>query len=360
MSVSLSHFAATVHRRGITLEPDGSPLEAGGVLNPGCARGRNGELLLYPRVVEPGNISRIGLVRATSEGAAFERLGFVLEPEMPYEHRPLGHGGMGCEDPRVTFVPVLDRFLMAYTAFGPDGPRVAFAHSSDGYAWERIGLADFATHGLLVGDDKDAAFFPEPVRSPRGVTSLAFYHRPMLIPGEGQIGLRALMDLPANQRGCTRIGYVPLDAVQADIANLRTVTESALVLAPDGPWGRVKTGAGTPPVRIAEGWLSLYHGVDAVEVGGRLAMTYCVGLVVHDALEPHHIRYRSAAPILTPESERERVGVVGNVVFPTGIDRRGERSFDVYYGMADAAIGAASLELAPALVSAVRSSDVLA
>jgi len=51
---------------------------------------------------------------------------------------------MGCEDPRVTFVPVLDRYLMAYTAFGTDGPRIAVAHSQDGYRWERLGLASFA------------------------------------------------------------------------------------------------------------------------------------------------------------------------------------------------------------------------
>jgi predicted GH43/DUF377 family glycosyl hydrolase len=35
-------------------------------------------------------------------------------------------------------------------------------------------------------------------------------------------------------------------------------------------------------------------------------------------------------------------------VFPTGIDVIGERCFDIYYGMADARIGRASVELPPA------------
>ena len=49
---------------------------------------------------------------------------------------------------------------MAYTAFGPDGPRVAFAISDDAYRWERLGLVRFAGTANVVGDDKDAAFFP--------------------------------------------------------------------------------------------------------------------------------------------------------------------------------------------------------
>jgi beta-1,2-mannobiose phosphorylase / 1,2-beta-oligomannan phosphorylase len=121
-----------------------------------------------------------------------------------------------------------------------------------------------------------------------------------------------------------------------------------LVLAPDGPWGRLKTGAGTPPVRIAEGWFSLYHAVDAVEAGGRYAMKYSAGIVIHDIEQPHIILYRSRTPVLTPEHPDELHGIVNNVVFPTGIDVKGDRAFDVYYGMADSRIGRASVTLPPA------------
>ena len=100
---------------------------------------------------------------------------------------------------------------------------------------------------------------------------------------DGHAAIPKLLDLPPAQRESTCIAYVPLDAVQRDLRNLLVPHESALVLAPDGPWGRLKTGGGTPPVRIAEGWLSLYHGVDAIEVDGRYAMTYSAGIVIHDA-----------------------------------------------------------------------------
>ena len=61
------------------------------------------------------------------------------------------------------------------------------------------------------------------------------------------------------------------------------------------------------------------------------------------------IRYRSAEPALTPALPQERHGIVANVVFPTGIDRRDDLGlpdrFDVYYGMADSRIGVARLDL---------------
>jgi predicted GH43/DUF377 family glycosyl hydrolase len=46
---------------------------------------------------------------------------------------------------------------------------------------------------------------------------------------------------------------------------------------------------------------------------------------------------------------QERIGTIGNVVFPTGIDRRDDLGqpdrFDVYYGMADNRIGVARLDV---------------
>ena len=58
-----------VQRLGIVMEPDlADPREAGGVLNPATARGPDGELYLLPRLVGPGNYSRIGLARVVRDG----------------------------------------------------------------------------------------------------------------------------------------------------------------------------------------------------------------------------------------------------------------------------------------------------
>ena len=54
-------------------------------------------------------------------------------------------------------------------------------------------------------------------------------------------------------------------------------------------------------------------------------------------------------PVLSPTQPQERGGTVAHVVFPTGIDRRGDlglpNRFDVYYGMADYRIGVARLDM---------------
>jgi hypothetical protein len=93
---ALTRFEGEITRLGIVLSPDGSPLEREGVLNPASASTRDGALLLYPRAVAEGNVSRIESCRGVRSGDAlnFERLGFVLEPDAPYEMR-LGRRARG-------------------------------------------------------------------------------------------------------------------------------------------------------------------------------------------------------------------------------------------------------------------------
>jgi predicted GH43/DUF377 family glycosyl hydrolase len=109
-----------VERLGELMPPEpGNPLEVEGVLNPAAARGLDGELYLFPRVVAHGNYSRIAIARvlfdAAGDPSGVERMGIALEPEADYERRP--NGGGGCEDPRITFVEPMGRYVMTYTAF---------------------------------------------------------------------------------------------------------------------------------------------------------------------------------------------------------------------------------------------------
>ena len=348
---AIGEFDVRVERLGTVLEPNGDPTESEGTLNPACARTREKGLLLYPRDVAHGNISRVGLAEGIARGDrfTFERKGFALEPAAVYELRP--HPGYGCEDPRVTFIPALDQYLMSYTAFGPQGPRIAIALSQDGFEWTRVGKLLFDKPGMHIGDDKDAAFFPEPVMSPGGVESLAFYHRPMLHLSavDGRAAIPIIKRMPYRDRESIRIGYIPLAPALADREKLLDVCESELVIPPNGEWGSLKVGCGTPPVRIEEGWMSIFHGVDVIDdKGAKPKLRYSAGLVVHDPHEIHKIVYRSRRPILKPEASSELRGIVDNVVFPTAIDPRpdlGARVFDFYYGMADWSIGAGRLTL---------------
>ncbi len=336
-------------RYGVFLRPNKSAYEELGVLNPACARLRDGTLQLYPRMVAAGNISRIGSFRGYPDSGGsmiFEQCGFALEPEAPYEFRDKP-GGYGCEDPRITYIAVLDMYVMAYVAFGNRGPEVAVAISRDGLVWERLGLLWFRG-GQERFADKDAAFFPEPVRGPTGIMSIAFYHRPTLDISvhQGSDAIAALKALPPEKRESISIGYIPLDAVQADIRNLCTVTETHRLTLPPAQWGRIKVGAGTPPVRVREGWLAVIHGVDELErVADGPSLRYSAGLLIHDPEHVERIVYRSPEPLFVPKLAGAIRGRVGNVVFPTGIDPQGDRAFDIYYGMADYEIGCGRLSL---------------
>jgi predicted GH43/DUF377 family glycosyl hydrolase len=309
----------TLERLGIVMEPDpGDPREAWGVLNPAAARGLDSELYLFPRLVAEGNYSRIGRARVLFEGGApvgVERLGIALEPEESWEER-------GVEDPRITFVRDLGLYLMAYTAFAPEGPRIAIAGSTDLARWERHGLVRFGDE-FDTYDNKDAAFFPEPVPGPEGRAAYALLHR------------------PANEE---RPGIWVSFA--EDPRELVQVSGHRRVAGPEQPWEELKIGAGPPPIRTDAGWLLLYHGVSGrLDEGMELqqAVRYCAGAMLLDQDAVWRVIARTPEPLLEPETGEERKGIVPNVVFPTAVDERPGGTADVYYGMADSRIGVARL-----------------
>jgi beta-1,2-mannobiose phosphorylase / 1,2-beta-oligomannan phosphorylase len=325
-----------LQRLGIVMAPDpADPREAQGVLNPAVARGPDGQLYLLPRLVAPGNYSRIGLARVIFDRhntpVGVERLGVALEPQEPYERNAQSGGGV--EDPRITYLAAHDLYVMTYTALGPAGPRIATAVSRDLRDWHRTGLVQFAPlHGvdLTTVDNKDALLFPEPILAPDGRSALALIHRPTFtapLPG-----------MP-DPRPSMWISYAPLD--EPGPAHTLVFGQHRLLAAPQQRWESLKVGGGAPPVGTGKGWLVLYHGVSGVEQPR--SVRYCAGVLLLDRHDPRRVLYRSAHSVLEPQLAAEREGVVPEVVFPTGVDARPDGALDVYYGMADSRIGVARL-----------------
>jgi predicted GH43/DUF377 family glycosyl hydrolase len=347
-----------LHRLGMMMEPEpGNPNEVEGVLNPAAVRGHDGELYLFPRMVAKGNYSRIGIARVkfneAGDPAGVERLGIALEPEAEYERRP--DGGGGCEDPRITFVEPLQRYMMTYAAFSPLGPRIAMAESEDLFHWKRLGLATYAHwHGIDLSsvDDKDASLFPVAIPNSSGHRELGMLHRP-LFPGTRpeEIAIQhAAREVDLDHESIW-ISYCPPALKSREPDRLGRFTSHHRLATPVSPWERLKIGAGTPPILTKHGWLIIYHGVSEASAarGDGHHLCYSAGVMVLSKEHPRVVRYRSVEPVLTPVLPQERDGTVANVVFPTGIDRRDDLGtpdrFDVYYGMADNRIGAARLDL---------------
>ncbi len=359
----------TLRRLGLMMEPEpGNPQEVEGVLNPAAARGPDGKLYLFPRLVAKGNYSRIGIARVrfndAGDPAGVERLGIALEPEADYERRP--DGGGGCEDPRITFVEPLQRYVMTYTAFSPQGPRIALAASEDLFHWKRLGLATFGRYsGVDIGDvdDKDASLFPVAIPNPSGKPELAMLHRP-LFPGtrpEETACHPATREVDLDRESIW-ISYCSMALEGGEPSRLGAFASHHRLATPVSPWERLKIGGGTPPILSRHGWLIVYHGVSEAAEAGNVGheLCYSAGLMVLSKEHPRMIRYRSPEPVLTPVLPQERRGTVANVVFPTGIDRRDDlglpERFDIYYGMADDRIGVARLDM-PDLVPPVGGAD---
>lgn len=351
--------AYRLERVGVLMEGrDGDPHEEWGVLNPASARGPDGELYLFPRMVAAGNYSRIGKARVCFDDAGtpvrVERLGVALEPAEEWERNART---AGTEDPRITWVPRLDAHVMTYTAYGPLRARIGLAWSHDLERWQRLGPAWFSYDPNLGTDlnlypNKDAVLFPEPVTAPDGRLAYAMLHRPLWDLSEVRDSERVTPPPTLeDSRPGIWVSFAPADEVEADpVAALPRFSQHRQVALPEQPWEVLKIGGGTPPVRTADGWLTIYHGVSGRLIKGQDLQPhvhYAAGITVHDADDVTRLVYRSTAPVLAPELRAERVGIVPNVVFPTAIDVA-DGAAHVFYGMADSRIGVARLTPTPA------------
>jgi predicted GH43/DUF377 family glycosyl hydrolase len=281
------------------------------------------------------------LFNRQGEPRGVERLGIVLEADQPSERH--GRTGGGVEDPRVTYLAARQEHVMTYTAYGPLGPRVALAASRDLRRWQRLGVVHFAvTSGLDLNalDNKDAVLFPEPVPGPDGKPSLALIHRPSLGDAQGPAG-RA-----AHPPGMW-ISYAPWQEAGSNLS--LSFDQHHFLAGPRTGWERLRVGAGAPPIRVGTDWLLIYHGVAGQIVDGvdqQKHVRYSAGAMLLSGQDPRHVLYRTSESILDPTAATARVGIVPNVVFPTGIDLRANGELDVYYGMADTRIGVARASLA--------------
>ncbi|WP_040298585.1 glycoside hydrolase family 130 protein [Arcticibacter svalbardensis] len=347
-------------RLGTIMEPDmNNPMEAGGVLNPAAARGKDGNLYLFPRIATKDNYSRIGIVKVLFNDAGdptgVERLGIALEPEADYEKRP--NGGGGCEDARVTYIEPLERYIMTYTAFSPDGPRIAMAQSKDLLTWERLGLVTYNHYENIEFNNinnKDACVFPMQIPSPHGHRALGMLHRP-LFPGTSPEEKAAHPWDKAMDRHHESIWlsycHIHPEKQESEKWQPAKFTSHRPLAVPVFDWEKIKIGSGTPPVLTRFGWMFIYHGVheSAQSTPTKQQLIYSAGVMFLSADDPYDVVFRSFEPILVPTLPEEKVGIIADVVFPTGIDQRTDIGmpdrYDVYYGMADNRIGVARLDL---------------
>ncbi len=263
--------------------------------------------LLY-RAMGEDNTSVMGYARLEDGIHVSERLSEpVYVPREEFEMKKgTPTGNSGCEDPRLMIIG--DRVHVCYTAY--DGVREPFG------AYASISIEDFLAHRFLNWSesipltppnvsDKDLCLFPESING-----KYVVIHR--LDPN---ICLDEIDSLPPTT----------------------PVNRCIELMGPRaGMWDDQKIGAACPPIRVAEGWLFMYHGVSRDKI-------YRLGAALLNDTGTE-VLARTVAPILEPVLGWEKIGQIGNVVFSCGAVVREDTLF-VYYGGADTAIGVATISL---------------
>jgi 4-O-beta-D-mannosyl-D-glucose phosphorylase len=92
----------------------------------------------------------------------------------------------------------------------------------------------------------------------------------------------------------------------------------------------VKNGQGPAPIKTAEGWLNLAHGVRNTAAGLR----YVLYMFMTELERPWVVTHRPAGHFIAPHGE-ERVGDVSNVVFSNGWIVNDNQDIFIYYASSD-------------------------
>ena len=242
-------------------------------------------------------ISHLRVVHCGDGRAVREVADVTFRPEGELEE-------FGVEDPRIT--PLGGHFYFTYVAVSRHGPATALASTADFQTFERHGV-------IFCPENKDVVLFPEPFE-----TDFAALHRPV----------------------CGTPFTRPEMWVARSPDLLHWGSHAPLAVA-GGDWQSGRVGAGTPPIRVEDGWLEIYHGNRQPSRPGEVGAYYGAALLL-DPEDPTQVIGQSAEPLLVPEAEFEVSGFVPNVVFPTGVVRDGG-SLLVYYGAADANTGVVEL-----------------
>lgn len=276
------------------------PYPINSVFNAGATLLPDGITLLLCRVEDRRGLSHLCAARSAN-GVD----NWIIDPKptlMP-DSQNFPEEKWGIEDPRITFVEELKKYVVVYTAYTRDGPGVALALTEDFRKFERYGI-------IMPPEDKDAALLPKRIDG-----NWALIHRPVSAP-----------------RAHMWISYSP---------DLRNWGNHILMMnARKGAWWDAnKIGLSPPPIETPQGWLVIYHGVKQ-SCGGCI---YRLGLALFDLNKPELCLKRGNEWIFAPEEPYELQGDVGYVVFPCGytIGTDGD-TINIYYGAADTSIAMAT------------------
>ncbi|MBI3046655.1 MAG: hypothetical protein HYY86_03930 [Candidatus Harrisonbacteria bacterium] len=254
-------------------------------------------------------ISDIGIAESR-DGVRFENRRRFIVPEYPWEK-------FGCEDPRVTKLG--NKYYIFYTAlseypFRAEGIKVGLAISKDLKTVQE-------KHLVTLFNAKGMALFPEKIGGKMWVVLTLHTDKP-----PAKICLASFeKESDLWSESYWQKWYKNFEKYSLPLQRR--------------PEDHVEVGA--PPIKTKHGWLLLYSYIRNYYSPQK---QFGVEAVLLDLKNPLKVIARTDVPILVPEEYYERIGLVPNIVFPSGaIIKNGW--INLYYGAADTTCCLAFIEL---------------
>lgn len=207
----------------------------------------------------------------------------------------------GMEDPRITKIG--DVYYINYTSVTENGAATSLISTKDFEHYERHGI-------IFAPENKDVTIFPEKIDG-----KYVAFNRP--VPG----GIGAPEMWLAKSPDLLHWGE----------------QKHFCGLSKEDSWDNGRIGGGAVPFKTDKGWVKIYHAADKND-------RYCLGAFLLDLNDPSKVLAKTSQPILQPETEYEKTGFFGNVVFTCGCLLKDETVI-LYYGAADDKICRADIRL---------------
>jgi beta-1,2-mannobiose phosphorylase / 1,2-beta-oligomannan phosphorylase len=345
------------------IKPSSEKFEILSVMNPGVNRLKNGDVILYVRVIErlkkwedknycyspryvgkKNNQFKIKIDKFSKKSirdfneVAFEfkngtkRLTFIShfrkvildkkgEKIKSMDNKPSffglsWDGELGVEDARITKIG--DLYVMTYVSLSKeDNISTSYAISNDCLSWYRRGI-------IFKEQNKDVVLFPEMIEK-----RYVAFNRP-----EGNFQFSPPHIWISFSKDLEHWG---------DSDSVRITQE--------GQWDYGRIGAGPPPIKTKDGWLLIYHAVrekkeDAKNEGifkkifahEKINMTYYyASAALFDLNNPKKILKKAHKPILSPTKKHQKsLFEDKRVIFPTGmVVNENKKEVLIYSGAGD-------------------------
>ena len=297
--------------------------------NPGAVV-RHGKVMLLYRAEDSsgdqrigGHTSRLGLAEST-DGLRFTRRDVpVLYPDRDEQQQNEWPGGV--EDPRLVETET-GTYVLTYTQWNRDVPRLAIATSRDLLTWTKHGPAFAAANGgtYLRTETKSGAILSRVVDDRLVATR---------VNGKYWMYFNVPDILVATSDDLIR--WTPVADADGKLAR---------VLSPrPGYFDSWLVEPGPPAILTDRGIVLLYNAGNSAAFGapGLPARVYTAGQALYDRRNPLKLIARTDEPFLRPSEPYERTGQYKEgTTFVEGLVPFRGRWF-LYYGMADSRVGVA-------------------